>query len=386
MMRRTLAFLSSDAQLIERLQAALDGDCTVMAVDPRQPDGEAAVRRLDPEAIVMDAGAPAGTKTVLERLAEIKAAFPGVALIAIGDEMSAQLILASFRAGADDFIDRDASDAEIRAAILARLQQNRQARDGKAALINVLSPSPCDEDCDLALNIASLIASDRRDHRTLLLDLSLPVSPARTALGLDFHFNVGAAIRDVARLDRTFLESACARAADTGLYVLPLAGDDSDSAMPQPRDLAMLVPMLRALFDTVVMCWSAFSRQAAVEAGGHDLVCCNQRFSSIRNAKAFLARFKDEGAGAPTLAIHQFNAHIVPSAHDIQAAVGAKRVLALRTSWSQLTNAHNQGRPLALGEPGPYGDALRLHLAEEGLLPRAAADHPTLKLLHWLRR
>lgn len=384
MMRHTLAFLSADARLIQRLQDALGADCAVMAVDPRQADGEAAVRRLNPQAIVMDAGAPAGAQTVLERICDIKAAFPGVALIAIGDEMSAQLILASFRAGAEDFIDRDASDAEIRASILARLRQQGGGRDGKAALISVLSPSPCDEDADLALNIASVIADTHRDHRTLLLDLSLPVSPARTALGLDFRFNAGAAIRDVARLDRTFLDSACARVPETGLYVLPLAGDDADGVLPQPRDLAMLVPMLRALFDTVVVCWGAFSRQAAA-GSGHAFVCCNQRFSSIRNAKAFLAGIKSEAA-APTLAIHELNAHIVPSSQDIQDAVGAPRALVLRTSWSRLTNAHNQGRPLALGEPGPYSDALRFHLAEAGLLPRAASDHPTLKLLNWLRR
>jgi pilus assembly protein CpaE len=384
MMRHTLAFLCADARLIQRLQDALGTDCAVMAVDPRQPDGEAAIRRLDPEAIVMDAGAPAGTRTVLERIADIKTAFAGVALIAIGDEMSAQLILASFRAGADEFLDRDASDAEIRAAILARLRQKGHDRDGKAALISVLSPSPCDEDADLALNIASVIAAAHRDHRTLLLDLSLPVSPARTALGLDLRFNAGAAIRDVARLDRTFLDSACARVAETGLYVLPLAGDDSDGALPQPRDLAMLVPMLRALFDTVVVYWGAFSRQAA--DSGHAFVCCNQRFSSIRNAKTFLARFKSDGAVAPVLAIHQLNAHIVPSPQDIQDAVGAGSALVLHTSWSRLTNAHNQGRPLALGETNAYGDALRFHLAEAGLLPRAASDHPTLKLLNWLRR
>jgi pilus assembly protein CpaE len=384
-MRHTLAFLSADARLIERLQTALGDECAVMPVDPRHAEGEAAIRRLAPEAIVMDAGAPAGAKTVLERISETAAAFPGIALITIGDEMSAQLILASFRAGADDFIDRDASDSEIRTGVLARLRQNRQSKEGKAVLVSVLSPSPCDEDADLALNIASLVAQARRGHRTLLLDLSLPVSPARTALGLDFHFTIGGAIRDVARLDRTLLDSACARA-DSGLYVLPLAGDDTDSILPQPRELAMLVPMLRSLFDTVVVCWGAFSRQAAPEAGDHAFICCNQRFSSVRNAKAFLATMKQETGVEPTLAIHQHNPVLVPSPQEIVEAVNPPRHLVLRAGWSQMAMAHNQGKPLALAEPTHYGDALRTRLIEDGLLPGAAVDHPTLKLLHWLRR
>jgi pilus assembly protein CpaE len=383
MMRHTLAFLSNDSRLIARLQAALGEACAVVPVDPRQAEGEAAIRRLAPGAIVMDAGAPAGAKTVLERIAETASAFPGVPLIAIGDEMSAQLILASFRAGADDFMDRDASDAEIRAGILARLRQNKQDRQDRAALISVLSPSPCDEDADLALNIASVIAEVDPGRRVLLLDLSLPVSPARTALGLDFRFTLGAAIREVARLDRTLLDSACARA-ESGLYVLPLAGDDSDHLLPQPGELAMLVPMLRAVFDTVVVAYGAFSRQATAEAGDHVFVCCNQRFSSVRNAKAFLAGMKTDGA-RPTLVIHQHNPVLVPTPQEIVEAVNPPRHLVLRAGWSQLAMAHNHGRPLALAEPSAYGDALRGRLAEDGLLPRGA-DHPTLKLLHWLRR
>jgi pilus assembly protein CpaE len=387
-MRHNLLFLSGDARLVERLEAALASDCAIMSMDPRGPDGGAVAARFQPHAIMIDAGAHTGVKTILERMAAVRSQFPALPLIAIGDEMSAQLILAAFRAGVDDFLDRDASDGEIRSALLSRLRDRpAQAREGVAALVSVLSPAPSDEDSDLAINIASLIAASAGERRVLLLDLSLPASPARTALGLELPFTLNAALRDVARLDRTFLDSALARTGDTGLYILPLADDAEEAALPAPRDLTVLLRLLQSLFDVVVVYWGPFSRQAihAGAAEGKVLVCCNQRFSSIRNAKAFLANLRAAGQGIePVLAVHQLDANLVPSSADIVEATGARHSLILRVSWGALALAHNRGRPLSLLAPSPYCDALRACLTGIDLLPPAVTGNVTVKLLHWL--
>jgi len=388
-MRHNLLFLSADAKLVERLEAALSGDCAVMAVDPRGQDSTAVAARFRPLAIIIDAGAHSGAKTILERMAAVRAQFPALPLIAIGDEMSAQLILAAFRAGVDDFIDRDASDGEIRNAVMSRLL-GKNADDGAGGcLISVLSPAPSDEDADLALNTASLLAAASRDRRVLLLDLSLPMTSARTALGLDFSFTLAAALRDMPRLDRAFLDSALARADETGLYVLPLADDESEPALPQPRDLTVLLQILRSLFDVVVVHWGAFSHQAVRggAVGGTILVGCNQRFSSVRNAKTFFQNLRGAELGAdPILAIHQLDANLTPSPDDIAAAIGARHSLILRATWSALALAHNRGRPLALMPLSPYGDALRMRLAELGLLPRTEPENVTGKLISWINR
>jgi pilus assembly protein CpaE len=387
-MRHNLLFLSGDAKLIERLDAALSGDCAVMPLDPRGSDSEILAARFKPHAILVDAGAHTGAKTILERMAAIRAQFPALPMIAIGDEMSAQLILAAFRAGVDDFVDRDASDGEIRNAVTARLR-GRDAGSNAGVLVNILSSVPSDEDSDLALNIASLLAASARDRRVLLLDLSLPVTPARTALGLEFTFTLTAALRDVARLDRAFLDSALARSEDSGLYVLPLTDDEADPPLPAPRDLTVLLQILGSLFDAVVVHWGPFSRQAirTGSLGGTIFVGCNQRFSSVRNAKSLLQGLQAaEPAAEPILVVHQFDTGLVPSADDIVGATGARRSLVLRTSWNALALAHNRGRPLGLMPPSPYSDTLRGQLAELGLLTQDARTNVTVKLLHWLNR
>jgi pilus assembly protein CpaE len=305
------------------------------------------------------------------------------------------MILAAFRAGADDFLDREAADAEMRIQVLAALRERaaKNGRSGQSALVSVLSAAPSDEDSDLALNMAVLLSEADRERRVLLLDLSLPASPVRPALGLDLNFRVASAVREMARLDQTFLDSALARYAETGLFVLPLADSPADSAaLPAQRDVAVLLQILRSLFDVVVVHWGAFSRQAAMARpegdNQHYYLGCNQRFSAIRNAKDFLAEARSGDKNFdPVLAVQVFDPTLAPGAEDIVKAVGGRRHVALQASWPQMALAQNRGRPLVLGGPSHYATQLRTHLAEEGLLPSAVrTENWAPNLMRWLNR
>jgi pilus assembly protein CpaE len=386
-MRLNLLLISGDPQLGERLQRAVTEDCVVMTVDLRTESVDALIARFVPTGIVIDASTHAGTRTVLEHITSLRSQFAHLPLVAIGDEMSAQLILTAFRAGIDDFLDRDASDSQIRNTILTLLREKgAKTANAAAALVSIMSPMPCEEDSDLALNIACLIATDV-SKRVLLLDMSLPSSPVRTALGLELSFTISAAIRDMPRLDSTFLDSALSRDVRTGLWVLPLAAEFAQSVPPDTHQLAVLLQIMKSLFDAIVISWGPFSRQA-IEVGiaTHNLVCCNQRFSSVRNAKSFLTELQIKApALSPMLVIHQLDDDLVPSADNIVEATAAKTSLTLRANWEAMALAHNRGRPLGLSAPSPYTDALRTYLAEQGLMATATTDNPTLKLLHWLR-
>ena len=386
-MRLNLLLISGDPQLGERLQKAVTEDCVVMTVDLRTESVDAIIARFVPAGIVIDASTHAGTRTVLEHITTLRGQFANLPLVAIGDEMSAQLILTAFRAGIDDFLDRDASDSQIRNTLLTLLREKGTKTSSQAnSLISVMSPVPCEEDNDLALNIACLIAADA-SKRVLLLDLSLPSSSVRTALGLEMSFTISAAIRDMPRLDSTFLDSALSRDTHTGLWVLPLAAEFDQGMPPDTHQLTVLLQILKSLFDAIIISWGPFSRQATeIGVATHNLVCCNQRFSSVRNAKSFLAELKAKAPGVePVLAIHQFDTTLMPDPDSIAEATAAKTTLALRANWGAMALAHNRGEPLSLAAPSAYADALRTYLAGCGLLAASVAENPTLKLLHWLR-
>ena len=384
-MRHNLLFFSSDPRLTDRLRTALSHDCTVLAVDLRTGDENALAPRFDPNIIVIDASSHTGARTTLEHIASIRGRFPDLPFVALGDEMSAQLILTAFRGGVDDFLDRDSSDGEIRSAIRSQVTDRVKRGEGGGALVNIFSPTASDEDGDLALNIASIMAAAHGERRVVLVDLSLPASFTRTALGLEFNFMLPAALRDMARLDRTFLDTALARHGDTGLYVLPLAEPGKDAVAPDPRELAVLLEVLRTLFDATVLYWGAYSQQA-VQAGlvhGHVFVSCNQRFSSVIGAKTLWGMLSSNVE--PVLAIHQFDRTMVPSPQEIADALGARQSVVLRADWSYLASAHNRGRPVVLLPPTPYSEALRMRLIQDGLLSDGARE-TTTRFLRWLHR
>jgi len=397
-MPHNLLLISTDSRLIARLQSALGAECVFMAADSRE-SAQAVARRFNPDGLMVDAGAHTGARTVLESITALHQAFPTLPLIVIGDELSAQLILSSFRAGANDFLDRESSDSELRTAVLSRLRDTSlgAGHRGQAMMVDILSPSPSDEDYDFALNTAAMIADAGKDRRVLFLDFSLPESPARLALGLELNFAIPAAVREIARLDRTFLDSALAHSAATGLYVLPLSEDsktDQDAGargLPVLRDVLVLLQILRALFDVVVVYWGAFSWQAITsglaDESRHLFICCNQRFSSIRNAKKLhLDMTAVSPAVDPVIVIHQVAPGMTPQPDDVIRAIGAKKYLALRYAAAAMIQAQNAGHPLGLAGPSPYADDLRAYLAGVGLLPEAAEQRGRTFLSQLMRK
>jgi len=393
-MRYNLLLLSDDTSLGERIGTALAEECTTVCADPNGGDYQALAQRFLPHGVLVDAGAHLGRQTTLEFIGLIRAQFPGTPLIILGDEMSAQSVLMAFRAGANEFLDRNASDLELHMVILPKLADHsahERSRPG-AIHFDILSAGNSEEDCDLALNIAILAAREGK-RRALLVDLSLPSSAAHLALGLDPGLTIEAAIQQMRRLDEDFLESALAYSKEGAIHVLPLSCDGANTAaMPSMQDLLALFEIIGSAFDVVVVHWGAFSLQTPLVARGHKgrlVLVCNQRFSSVRNAKITMATLAKAGIEAPdvTLAIHLMAPGMPPGPEDIARAVGAHHVLSLPASWEAMARACNQGRPLSLQSASPYVDALRNYMARAAILEKRETEtfNPIRHLLQKVR-
>src|ERR1700744_1081117 len=135
-----LLLVSSDSAIIRSVKSALDAAASLLQID-HLPDASPDVRdKFQPTGIIIDTDARSGVMSAHERIADAKRRFPGVPVIALGNEMSAQLVLAALRAGADDFLDREASSEQIQAAIRASLTRNGTAQAPRAKIAGILSP------------------------------------------------------------------------------------------------------------------------------------------------------------------------------------------------------------------------------------------------------
>jgi pilus assembly protein CpaE len=387
-MTSRLLLVSSDAAILRAVTSALDAAASLLQID-HLPEGGGDIReKFQPNGIIIDSDARSGVKSAYERIAEARQHFPAVPVIALGNEMSAQLVLAALRAGADDFLDREADSEQLQSAIQACLKRRGVVQDNaRAKIAGVLSALPSEQDQDFALNLAVRAAKRAPADMVLYVDLSLPATQAGVALGIELAFCVPDAIREIARLDRALLESAVAREPRSGVYVLPLSADfPTDGAVLEAAGFAALLQILRNIFDVIVIGYGPFSRQRAllemVQPAAKFFVCCNQRFSSIRGAGELLHWFTENGIGAPEIVVHEMARGQTPAPADIRKALKIASSIDLDGSWNELAGHFNDGKPVALSA-SRYGKSLDACLAQLGLAQEPAPD-VMARLRGWL--
>jgi pilus assembly protein CpaE len=389
-MNGRLLLVSSDSAIVRTVKSALDTAVSLLQIDQLPEDTSDLQEKFQPSGIIIDSNARSGVATAFERIAAARRQFPAASVIAMGNEMSAQLVLAALRAGASDFLDRDASAEQIQMAINACLVNgNETMHPMRARVAGILSAIPSELDQDFALNLAVRAAKRSPSELVLYIDLSLPASQAGIALGLDLQFGVSDALKELARLDRALLESAVARYAPCGLYVLPLAPNfHSEATTLEASGFAALLQVLKTIFHFIVIGYGPFSRQRELlemaQPGARFFLCCNQRFSSIRGAGELLRWLVEERiAEASVMVVHETALGQAPSPADIRKVLNIETSIDIGGSWDELADHLNDARPLAL-DPSRYSRSLDCCLAKMGLVAEPPTDLRS-QLLDWLK-
>lgn len=393
-MHRVL-LVSGDADLIAHIKKSMDVGATVMSADPAVDNVIEVAEQFRPDGVLVDSDVRMGARTAFERFSAMREWFADLPMIVIGNEAGAQLILTAMRAGAQDFIDRDAAPDDIRTIVSRHLSVERARSPSSSRILTVLSVGAGEEDGDFALNTAVALASARPREGVLFVDLGLPASNSSISLGLDLSFRVKEAVNEMSRLDRALLDSALARCPRSGLYVLPLAvHGDTDTWSVNVHDLRALLEICQSLYDVVIVSCGPFSRQEELlhlpAEGALFFLPCNQRFTSIKGAAEMIRFVRQVRASEeePILVVHEFAPGMAPDAAGIRSAVGAARAVELPVRWRELAESVNRGEPLALAPSSPYAQQLTRHLQALNLLPYGEDEEETVArpLKIWARK
>lgn len=385
--------VSGDKGLVERIKLALDSVATIMSADPAVDSVQDVAAQFRPEGVLVDSDVRLGARTAFERIAVVREWFPGLPMIVIGNESGAQLILTAMRAGAQDFIDRDAAEEDIRDVVARHALAERPRGTTPSRIVTVLTGCSCEEDGDFAVNLGAAVAAARPKDGVLLIDLALPASNAAISLSLELSFRVKEAVKEMSRLDRALLDSALARCPRSGLYVLPLAVHGDAEWAVNVHDLRALLEICQSLYDVVIVSCGPFSRQEELlslpEEGALFLLPCNQRFTSIKGAAELLRwmrQFRPQGE-EPVLVVHEFAPGMAPDTVGIGNAVGAARAIDLPVRWQQMAESVNRGEPLSLDASTPYAQYLARHLQSLNLIPYRETEPERMQpLKSWARK
>src|SRR5262249_46291426 len=128
--------------------------------------------------------------SIFEIMEQIHVQFPSIRKIALGYQTVPAQVISAMKAGACDFLDREASPAEIKEAVIRQLQQVRGAQNQRRGhVIALVSGRENDGENQIAVNLAVHLARSKEAGEVLLLDLNLNSAGMEIDLDLEVTYS-----------------------------------------------------------------------------------------------------------------------------------------------------------------------------------------------------
>lgn len=283
---------------------------------------------------------------------------PMVTVVALGDGYDSELVIATMRAGARDFVTVGQRGSEV--AGLARRHLTRLPRlpafDGEQAAVTVLYGANADPDASLLLTHLALDLS-RNEENVLLIDLGLPAGESKAILGLESTFDFPDAVRNLRRLDATVIESAFSHHR-SGLTLLGLGDEYFALGTMSTAELLLLLGSLRPHFGRILinLCGQPDSSAVRTLVGGAErlLVYVDQSVSGNRRALAVLKSWRDQGIRQDhgMLIVDRYFDEVVPNDTTLEKSFGLPLLASLPLSAKERLQCRNRGVDLFKLAPG----------------------------------
>jgi len=283
---------------------------------------------------------------------------PMVTVVALGDGYDSELVIATMRAGARDFITVGQRASEVSG--LARRHLTRlprlPAHDGDQASVAVLYGAQADADASLLMTHLALdLAHSGED--VLLIDLGLPAGESVGILGLESSFHFSDAVRNLRRLDATVIESAFPRHS-SGLTVLSLSDEPFSLASLNSAELFLLLGSLKPHFGRILinLCGQPDSSVVRTLVGGAEklLIHVDQSVSGSRRSLATLKAWGEQGIKLDhgMLVVDRYIDGVVPNDATLEKSFGMPLLATLPLSTRERLQSRNRGVDLFKLAPG----------------------------------
>jgi pilus assembly protein CpaE len=245
-------------------------------------------RNSDAALIVDLATDPEGSLKALEK---VKQAAPDIYVIASNYHADGETVLASLRAGSNDFLVQPVKRAEFR-DVMARLERTpRRVASGGSRLgkfYSFLGVKGGVGTTTLAVNFASVLA---QRQQTVLVDLDLTANDCAMQVGVSPQHTLQEVAENLSRMDQALFEGLVPRDPLGFLLVSPPDQIDHRFLFTEPmfRDFAnflvehyqsIVVDAGRWLADEVVL--------AALQSSATTFLVMTQQFPAIRNAQRYI--------------------------------------------------------------------------------------------------
>lgn len=369
-----IGIVSSDENLTMLVQQAIDGARRPAAIRlqiDRSPstleitDMER-IRSADLHVVILDLSEdPEGAV----RVAGAMGAETGrMALVGIGPELDASLLLEAMRAGLVEYVPHPTDPNAVYEALGRALQKRgglpeEVPPEDSGTVLAFFSAKGGAGSTTVATNMG-IELHRLTGQRTLLVDLDLEMGEIASMLGVQPRFHFVDLVRNFHRMDADLLASYI-ESHDSGVHVLSAPFEPEVGESVTQHQISTILEFLRGHYDYVVVDMSkslAPPAMATLRAADSIFLITNVDVPSIRNLKRALPSL-DQATGGDVerlrLVVNRFNGKGLVGLKDLEDTLGLEVYATLGNDYKTVIEAMSTGRPLVLNGGSRYGSQIR---------------------------
>jgi len=275
-----------------------------------------------------------------------------------------ETLIKALRYGVKEFFPQPLQSGEVKTALLKVKERftERECQGGatkasskKGKIIDVMGTKGGAGATTVAVNLAAGMAGGSRS--IALLDMGSPFGDVSLFSGIKSLFDWTEAIRNISRLDITYLTSILVKHS-SGFYVLPSPAKLPDEQNTTPDGIETLLGVMRTMFDFIIIdsgqSLDALARRL-LKASDTVLLVTTLNLPSLINVKKILSAFRDLGYPSEKnvqILVNRYHKNSLVSMKEAEESVKKKILWSIPNNYQLTMSAINQGKPLSALEPG----------------------------------
>ncbi|MEW5801471.1 MAG: AAA family ATPase [bacterium] len=282
------------------------------------------------------------------------------------DVTDSETLLKALRTGVREFFPQPLQREEVKTALIhfkeRFAEQKGQGGAGKSSskkgkIIAVLGSKGGTGTTTVAVNLAACLAGPGGGQSIALLDIGFPFGDVSLYLGIKPLFDWTEAVRNISRLDNTYLTSILTKHS-SGIYVLPSPARLSGEQEIASEDMKALLEVMRTMFDFIIVdCAQALDGAGRMVLKESDTVLMVTLLSlpCLVNVKRILSTFRDFGYPSEKdiqILANRVHKNSPVSLKEAEESVKKKFLWVFPNNYQLTMRAINQGKSLCVLDHG----------------------------------
>ena len=280
------------------------------------------------------------------------AAKPYLPVLVVADAINQDMLLASMRVGARDFITIGTRASDVLAVVKRLAPKDTSMLSGNmntgGRITAVLSARPGSDAPMLAMHLALAIQESKP---TLLLDLGVPHGDVTLFLGLSASYSFIDAVRSLRRIDSTLIQTGFG-SHSSGLSILSMPDEPWSSGQFTSADVYVLLRTLRQHFSHIVINMGGMARSEflmlLLRNVDQLIMLLEQSVPSCRQNLQLLKHLRDEKLDLKEagLVVDRYLSQMPPDAESIAQSFGLQLIGTLPPSGMARLATMNSGESM----------------------------------------